>query len=542
MTAQRSVVRARRWRGSVAAVSSEGGGTKKKKKTASSRPASPSSSSSSSSSAERTGKKEGGDGRLWTGIALIVAVLAGLVWWSLPGESQNVPMTDDAGSSASEDDEDDAGLGAKKRAKANPNVLERPPHASVDLAILTDKPEDVVKAIANVSEIAKRLDTKYCGGACDAVRKLMSDEDAFELDVRTVEDLILPPSDTMDTVAADLPASERALVSKRKNAVSIRTSGRMSPEQLPARAGYAAAAILAEALDGVVYDEVARRIESARTTLGHVITAPLGQPVFAPRQIVVQLYRQEDGTARLLTLGMARLGSPDLSMRGANMTSGPHLVHVINYVAKEIASGKNDTTLTITLDDIARFLGKKPGELNPNAGGARPVTFDITEPERQEGDPDNELAELVPKGGATRENWDNVIASLFGGPSSVSAPVDDKELNEVAAKARRDLPAAIKRFQAGEGDLYVKGPFAIPDDARVDGGAASEQLWIAAVSCDDKACTGTLSNEPTQATNLAAGKTVSVSRKEAVDWMLQLRDGGVAGGESIKVLKARLPK
>ena len=123
---------------------------------------------------------------------------------------------------------------------------------------------------------------------------------------------------------------------------------------------------------------------------------------------------------------------------------------------------------------------------------------------------------------------------------SVSASVDDEELAEIAKKAQRDLPAAIKRFEAGEGELFIKGPFPIPPDARVDGGAASEMLWLAAASCDAQRCTGVLSNEPTYATNIALGKTTSVTRAEAVDWMIQKHDGGIAGGESIKVLRARL--
>jgi uncharacterized protein YegJ (DUF2314 family) len=135
-----------------------------------------------------------------------------------------------------------------------------------------------------------------------------------------------------------------------------------------------------------------------------------------------------------------------------------------------------------------------------------------------------------------------VVASLFGIPPSVSTAVDDKELADVARNAQRALPAAIKRFEAGDGELYVKGPFPIPPDARVDGGAPTEMLWIAAASCDAKSCTGVLSNEPTYATNIALGKTVSVKHAEAADWMLHQRDGGTVGGESIKVLKARAPR
>ena len=94
----------------------------------------------------------------------------------------------------------------------------------------------------------------------------------------------------------------------------------------------------------------------------------------------------------------------------------------------------------------------------------------------------------------------------------------------------------------GAGELFVKGPFAIPEAARADGGATSELLWVAVASCDTKTCIGILSNEPTYASNLAAGKTTSLERSKVVDWVIQQRDGGTIGGESIKLLRARVAK
>ncbi|MBX3258603.1 MAG: DUF2314 domain-containing protein [Labilithrix sp.] len=473
------------------------------------------------------------DARLYGAIGAIVVGLAALVWWSLPGDRP--PAADGA------DDEPAPATGSEGTGAPRAGLV-RPPKASAELAVLTDEPDDVVRRLASVAEIGKRLDVRHCGGACDAVKKAMADEDAFEIDVLKAEDLILPPEDTMDTVAPGLTPSERVSARAKRTAVVIRTQGDLTPEQVPARAVFAATAVLAEALTGFVYDEVARRIVTAHDAASHAIVVALGEPAFARKHIVVQLYRQDDGTARLLTLGMQRFGSPDLSIRGANMASGPMLAEVINAAASQIAHGASGSAITVTLADVARVVGKTPAELSANADGARPVELDVVTPERIEGDPANEMAELVPKGGATREAWDTVVATLFGVTPSTTAAVDDPELAGVAEDARRSLPAAIERFEAGEGELFVKGPFPIPEEARVDGGASTETLWLAAASCDARRCTGVLSNEPSYATNIALGKTTSVKRDEAVDWMIHRRDGGVVGGESIKVLKARAPR
>lgn len=475
----------------------------------------------------------GSDRKLFLGLAILVVGLAVLVWWSLPGNHAPEPEssnTTPAEPSAQEQGDTPRAVG-----------FERPPRAAAELAVVTDKPEDVVRRMATVTEIARRLDVRHCGGACDAVRKFMSDEDSFELEVWKTDDLLLPPKDTLDVVAPGLTPEERATVHARPRSVVIRTQGPFAPEHLPARAVFAAAAVLAEELDGYVYDEVARRIETRSEFSAHTITAKLGEPAFGRKDIVIQLYRQDDGTARLLTLGMARFATPDLSIRGANMASGPLLAEVINAAARLLAHGKSESTITITLDDVAAVTGKKPSELHPKPEAARPVVLDLREPERIEGDPDNEMTELIPHddAGGRRAAWDGVLVSLFGSAPSVETAVDDAELAAIAKKARSELPSAIKRFEAGEGTLFVKGPFAIPDEQRLDGGAATELLWLEAASCDAKSCTGVLSNEPTYATNLAMGKTTSVKRDEAVDWALQLRDGGIRGGESIKVLERR---
>jgi uncharacterized protein YegJ (DUF2314 family) len=132
--------------------------------------------------------------------------------------------------------------------------------------------------------------------------------------------------------------------------------------------------------------------------------------------------------------------------------------------------------------------------------------------------------------GDTSEAWTGVLASLFGdAPAVVPSPANPAELDAIAARARKDLPRAIARWRSGEGTLFVKGPF----DA---GDAGTEWMWIEVTSCDQTACNGILSNDPGYATNLAQGKPATVPRAKLADWLLDLKDGGTAGGASIKAL------
>lgn len=468
------------------------------------------------------------------GLAALVVGLGLIVWLSLPTGGDTQHALDAGTSPALVTGVDDSGAAAGR-------ALARLPGALSELAVLTDKPAPEIAKIANRESIAKLLDTRHCGATCDALRKVITSHEQFEIEVMKAADYILPAKDSYEAIGAGLTPAERASITQRPSVVVIRTRGAATIDQLPARTSFAATAAVAEQLSGLVYDEIVRRIESLSQFQERVITTPLGQNVFAPQHISVQLYRQDDGTARLLTLGMARFGSPDFTMRGSSMELGPKLANVMNVAASRAAGVRAELPLVVTLADVARVSSRSLEEhaLDPKA--ATPVRLEATGAERAAGDPENEMLELVPEGGATREAWARVATELFGESPKVVFASFDKELESIAVRARKKLPAVVRRFQAGEGALFVKGPFPIPAASRVDGGAADEWMWVEVSTCDASSCSGLLSNTPGYATNLAAGKPVRVSRARTADWLFRLRDGGTEGGESIRVLQQRTP-
>jgi hypothetical protein len=259
----------------------------------------------------------------------------------------------------------------------------------------------------------------------------------------------------------------------------------------------------------------------AAQTKAQAITTPIGAPAFNPRAIVSQFSRQPDSTARLVTLGLGRFGSPDLSLRGCSMAAGAMLVDAINALAGSIVEGKDALPLVVKLKNEA-------------------VSFEVADAERVQGDPDD-FVELVPaslgRGESMREAWDAVVAKLFGETAKSVEASFGTDLEAAGARARKELPAVLNRFAAGEGELFVWGPFVIPPDERADGGPEDEWLWVKVASCDEKACIGALSNRPMYATNIASGRTTSLPRTKIADWQLRFRDGGIAGGETTKLLQ-----
>ncbi len=97
----------------------------------------------------------------------------------------------------------------------------------------------------------------------------------------------------------------------------------------------------------------------------------------------------------------------------------------------------------------------------------------------------------------------------------------------------------MKRFEKGR-SASPEGPFAIPAESRLDGGASEEWMWMQVTSCDPKGFAGFYRTARPMPTNLfGPERPCRWSREKSADWLLRLPDGGTAGGESIKALQKR---
>lgn len=474
----------------------------------------------------KTRKKDARDTQARRGIAalavLVTALVALVVWASSKGSETDAG----AGGATAEDagETDAAAETARRRADRVPHAAE----VTADLTILTGAGDDAIAKATARDALARGLDIATCGTACDGVKALVQSEEGLELETVPGDELILPPKDTLDTVAPGLTAAQRASVHERRAGIVVRVRGPATKEQLPARTLFAVSAVLARALDGLVWDETTRRIEDADGARARAITTPRSAPAWNPRTIVIQFYRQADGTARLITLGMARFGAPDLVLSGASMAAGALLVDVMNAVARSVIAGDDALPIAVAPSDVHRT----------DAGGA-PVLLEAVAADRAQGDADNDLVELVPPVGVTREGWDDVVDRLFGDRPHAVETKFDAELEAAAQRSRAELPRALARRDAGEGELFVWAPFRIPEDERADGGPEEEWLWVKVSTCDEGGCTGTLSNRPMYASNIASGRTTRVPRAKIADWMLRLPDGGLAGGKTTALVERR---
>jgi hypothetical protein len=422
-----------------------------------------------------------------------------------------------------------------------PHALARPADAVAELGVLTDRTKEELARLTTPAALGGLLEARFCGPAtaCEAVRAFL-ETGQVHLSVVPADEWGLPPEATLVHVAKGLSPQERASVHKKTRIVVVRASARPSVEQLAARAAFALTAAIAVRLRAFVYDETVRRIETAEQFAAHAITEKLGDPTFRGDRIVIQLYQQDDATARLISLGMRRFGAPDLEIRGAQMGAGKSLGNVMNAVALRLASGLTEVPLTVTLDDVSRATGHAPAELHTGTAPPIPQEIDLVVPPPQQGDPDNTVVRLVPAGGDTARGYDDLAIALFGSAERLLDVPSDPALDLARERAAHAFPGAVARWKAmrPRATLLVKLPFAVPGDAGPSAGGV-ESMWVEVKSIEGATIAGVLANSPALIPDLGQGSPVRGQRKELEDWILKLPDAGTEGGETIKILENR---
>lgn len=472
------------------------------------------------------------------------ALLALAVAWALSRESPPAAPTPDASAS---DAAVFAAVDASDAAEA-PDLDNEPigheTDVSIELAIIA--PKATAKRLAELAampEAAWPLTAADCGPDCAGVRKFLA-ESRPTVEITLAADWILPPKDSLPTVARTVPEGERDALYETKQLLVLKVQGEDTADHLPLRGAFALASAFARELRGYVHDEETRRIDSASAFAERVPRGPLGAPFFVAESLLVQLHPQDEddiaGPYRLLTLGLSRYGCPDLEMRGFPEADGPRLASVLDAVAAKLAKGERGPEVTVSLADIAEVMKKTPAELSRAPEKSRPVTVRLTPAGRRAGDPDNEVFTLRPRPPpdsdadvSDEETHAALLAQLFADGARLSTrDTGDPGLLAAEARARKVVPDVVTRWKKGDGSLTLRVPFAIPGQP-----GKTEVMWMKAAECGaDGVCKGTLASRPALIKGLVAGADVTGKLSEVSDYLFVLPDGTKEGGETIPFL------
>jgi len=175
---------------------------------------------------------------------------------------------------------------------------------------------------------------------------------------------------------------------------------------------------------------------------------------------------------RAVTLGMSKLGLPDVVFEEFPWSSDDQVGNLINIFGQSMAEGevfRKEGRFKLDLRAIknATVRDRQVNSLKPNGTGVACIA--LKQGKWEKGDPENRLVQLTSDaypGNDVHSKQDEMLSSFFGWKDSVAAVHHNQELLDASDNAKAKPPELHKAFIAGldPGEfLEVKAPFRTED-------------------------------------------------------------------------------
>ncbi len=289
---------------------------------------------------------------------------------------------------------------------------------------------------------------------------------------------------------------------------------------------------------GLLWDEETREVFTADEWRKKRIDSWEGDLPDISKHTVIHAYRS-DRMVRAITLGMAKFGLPDVVVEDFSWSLNRPMGSLVNLVSQSLGEGLVIGTQGRCDVDVKaiRHAGARTAQstdLLPGSTGR--AQLKLVQARRDDGDPDNRLAEIrfdAQRGVDVHARQQALISSLYGGKDSISYVKHDRALTAASEAARARLPALQKAFAQGlaPGEyLLVKAPFATPEGGQ-------EWMWVEVTAWSGDRITGLLKNDPFNIPTLHGGQTVTVSQAQLFDYIRRFADGREEGNETARLIE-----
>lgn len=254
--------------------------------------------------------------------------------------------------------------------------------------------------------------------------------------------------------------------------------------------------------------------------------------------MVIQSYSKGE-SVRAITLGMSKMGLPDVVIQDSAWSSSSQVGNLINLFSQSIAEGEpfsksGDFMLILRGIQNPHVRDDRIKSLKANATGVACLT--LKKGIWEEGDPKNRLIELASDkypGNDQGAKQEALFGSFFGWEDSITMIKHNDELLEASARAKAKLPELQRAFAAGldPGEfIQVKAPFKTQD-------GGTEWMWVEVTSWQGSQIDGLLENEPEWVPTLHAGQQVRVRQEDVFDYIRHFADKRIEGNQTSDIIK-----
>ena len=296
---------------------------------------------------------------------------------------------------------------------------------------------------------------------------------------------------------------------------------------------------IARETGGLIWDEETREVFTADEWRKRRIESWTGTIPDVSAHTTIHAYN--DGEyVRAITLGMAKLGLPDVVVQNFSWSLNRNVGHLVNALCQSLAEGgqiaqAGDYELNFRAIKNRGVRETFVGSLMPNAKGV--ARLSLMQGTAEEGDPHNRLIEIgfdrYP-GPDVHARQNAMLSALFGWEDSIKRVRHDAQLDAASKRAKARLPALRQAFAAGlaPGEtIQVKAPFATPK-------GATEWMWVEVTEWQGGTLRGLLKNEPFDIPGLHGGQVVQVREDEVFDFIRRDPNGKEEGNETGRIIEA----
>jgi uncharacterized protein YegJ (DUF2314 family) len=254
--------------------------------------------------------------------------------------------------------------------------------------------------------------------------------------------------------------------------------------------------------------------------------------------ITIHAYKSDE-YMRAITLGMLKIGLPDVVFEDFSWSMYNEIGHLINLFCQSMAEGaafKEPGKFDLVLRSIKNQKVRKPQveSLKPHATGV--AFLSLRKGKWEEGDPQNRLIEITfdrYPGRDVNAKQEEMLSSFFGWEDSVILIKHNNALLAASRNAKAKLAALYKAFtaelQPGE-YILVKVPFETQDGGH-------EWMWVEVIAWQGDKIKGLLRNQPFNIPSLHSGQIVEVKQEDVFDYIRHYPDGKKEGNETSAIVE-----
>lgn len=295
---------------------------------------------------------------------------------------------------------------------------------------------------------------------------------------------------------------------------------------------------IARKTGGLVWDEETREIFSSDAWHDRRLAAWSGDVPDVASETLIHSYPKGE-YVRAITLGMAKLGLPDVVIEDSSWGSDDQVGSLINVFCQSMVEGRTisragEFRLDLRAIKNSTVRDKQLKSLKGNAAGVACLTLEHGKYEQ--GDPRNRLIEVAfdkYPGKDLHARQESMMSSFFGSEDSLVKVHHNEELLAASARAKAKLPELQPAFAVGlqPGEFIdLKAPFRTPD-------GGTEWMWVEVSSWKNDKIKGLLDNDPSYLSDLHAGQVVEVRQEDIFDYIRHYSNQRTEGKSTSDIIR-----